>query len=75
MSDRMSTGQCAANLRALRMAVRGGVTPDDDQRTLLFLADIVDELLRANDAAKHDATGAAISKLREAVRRYGGVAP
>lgn len=68
MNDRMSTEQCSANLRALRSAVRGGITPDDDQRTLLFLAGIVDELLRANDSAKHDATGGAIARLREAVR-------
>lgn len=66
----MSTGQCAANLRVLRRAVNHrDIDPDDDQRTLLFLADIVDELLRANDSAKHDATGAAIAKLRDAVRR------
>lgn len=66
----MSTGQCAANLRVLRRAVNHrDLDPNDDQRTLLFLADIVDELLRANDSAKHDATGAAILKLREAVRR------
>lgn len=70
MSDRMSPGQCAANLRVLRRAVNHrDLDPDDDQRTLLYLADIADELLSAIDGAKQDAIADARAKLREAVRR------